>query len=463
MTGKIGRIIIIGWLGGVVLLLTSVVVGNFIPARVLITWSEGARGGEEVASLLDLRGRQVTAYDLPQSMPLAQQAILNGCSAHYYILEPESPIITFYSWDLSGSTMLNEVAYPSTEVESTVRIWRRAISPDGRWLFLPYDRLGIVLDQESRESYTLIVPEEEPISAGQPGYWSPDSRWLLWPYEVNGQHVLWLRFDTQTQQVATIEAQGQPTFITETRWGVWSPDSSLFATLHHEETDDGSSHAELLLLNPEDLSVQSYSYTALSNEYVWSPDSSALVIFASQENAQKHVPTLLNVQSGEQRVLVNAGYPAPNIVRAGAYTPTWSPDGTLLTLFTSEEPSQSATITLHIVTREGEEQFAAPLESRARMGAEVQFWSADGQQFALFDQARGALTRYEIRSGTAQEFGGGMQRIISVLPEDEALILIETTRPGRNIQRLSWQGDSVVGLHQTTGAQATFTLCETGA
>ncbi len=455
----------VGWFGGALILLSAVALGQRTPASVLMSWADGARGGGELASLLDLRGGQSAPFLLPLNLPLAQQMNLANCGASYHILQPGSASESFFAWVLAGGERLTRATYPAHIADSTVRIGRRTTSPDGRWLFLPYDRLALVIERETGETHTLFVAQE-PASAGQPGYWSPDSRWLLWPYEVSGGRVLWQRFDAASREVMTIETPGQATFIDDVRYGLWSPDSRHFATIHRYEDPKGAPRADLLLLTPTTIDIRRFSFHALANEMIWSPDSEELLLFASDASdtgARRLLPSLLDVRSGHMHTLVDAGYPAPSLRQPFAYAPTWSPDGQQFALFTSDEPSQSAVITLRILNRDGSAAWSSPLPTRTRTPPDVQFWSMDGRQYALHDRARGVLMRYDLNSGTLVEFGGGMQRIIAVLQDQDALILIEATRPGRSIQRLPWASDTVEPIRRTDGTQTIFSLCEAGA
>ncbi len=454
MTGIITRVIVLVWLAVVAATVVVLLIGRQFPSTILMSWTDSTPMNESFTDILALDRGQAISVTLPADFPLAQQMQLQECGANYYVIFPNSSASSFYTWRLLGEDILTNVEYPAAVDSSTARIGRRAVSPDGRWLFVPYDRLGI-LTRIGTDERVLLLPEDVSVSTGQPGAWSPDSRWLLWPYELAGDRVRWLRFDAQTRQIAQIEIAGEATFIDDERRGIWSPDSRTFATIQRADA-----HTDLLLIDPANLAVRRLSIAMLAQEMAWLPDSTGLVVFANEEPSAALRPSLLDTSTEELRPLVDASYPGSATSNRAAYTPTWSTDGQMLALFTSDEPSQSAPITLRMIDRNGQEQLAAPLPSRTRYPAEVQFWSADGVYFALHDRARGTLLRFNIRTGDMHEFGDSIERVIAVLATEDALILVRAGRPGRIVERLPWDENAVHPIRRIDGTQTVFSLCQ---
>ncbi|MCA9912938.1 MAG: hypothetical protein KC496_06300 [Anaerolineae bacterium] len=455
MAGVIGRVTILGWLVSVVCLFSALLLGRQFPAPVLMSWADSTPMNEAFIHLLDIRAGQSMAVMLPNDLLLAQQLQLQNCGANYHIVSPDSSTSTFFTWEVAGESTLTTVTYPQGMGRSTARIGRRSVSPDGRWLFLPYDRLGIVSRVATGEWLTLM-PEEASVSTGQPGFWSLDSRWLLWPYELAGDRVRWLRFDSQTHDISQVEITGNATSIDDERQGIWSPDSRTFATIQRSETQ-----SVLLLVDALTLEIRRIAFVGLAEEMVWSPDSSALILFANERDIAPLIPYRLDVATEKHFPLVDfdVSYPAPQSSRSGSYTPTWSPDGQLLTLFTGDDTSQTTPITLRIIQLDGQEQLAAPLPGRTRYPADTQFWSEDGGFFALYDRARGMLLRFNIRTGEMQEFGDRDARVIAALATHDALILVRAGRPGRLVERLPWSEQTAHFIRRMDGTQTVFSLC----
>lgn len=210
-----------------------------------------------------------------------------------------------------------------------------------------------------------------------------DHRWGGIHLSKDGSEIAFSWDRTGTNEIFVAPVRGERIYqLTEgsdrSVWPRWSPDGQWIAFLRDSGGDE---RFQIWVMRRDGRRLRQLTQLpkAGHRDIAWSPDGTRIA-FTSNSAGQGYGVEVLDVASGERRVLTDGAY--------DDMAPRWSPDGEWL-LFTSRRDLVRTNSDLFLVRADGGD--AVPLDTRSGVDAESTDgkWSPDGRSIAFTTTLRG--------------------------------------------------------------------------